>query len=166
MFSKEFKRAVRFKQQMSCILIDLEDQDPEHKADATMVKAIIGLVQKTIREVDTAAWWSGESFIVLLPNTIRNDALQAAARILEAVANQVYTWPDSARVVINIGVAGLPDKNIGTEKELIEAAVAACKRARELMVPSPAQAGALHVHQRATALPPPSLRRETAALKR
>jgi len=137
MFSKEFKRAVRFKQQMSCMLIDLEGQAGARKADETMVKAIIKLVLETIREVDTAAWWSGESIIVLLPNTIRNDALQAAARILEAVANHPFTWPDSATVTMNIGVAGLPDKNIDTERKLIEAADTACKRAREMMVPPP-----------------------------
>ena len=137
MFSKEFKRVVRFKQQMSCMLIDLEGQAGARMADETMVKAIIKLVLETIREVDTAAWWSGKSIIVLLPNTIRNDALQAAARILEAVANDPFTWPDSAPVTMNIGVAGLPDKNIDTERKLIEAADTACKRARQMMVPPP-----------------------------
>ena len=72
------------------------------RADGGLVKAIIGLVQKTIREVDTASWWSGEAFIVLLPNTIRNDALQAAARIHEAVANHPFTWPDATNVTMSI----------------------------------------------------------------
>jgi diguanylate cyclase (GGDEF)-like protein len=144
MFSKDFKRALRFKQQLSCMLIELEDQDGSHTADEAMVKSIIQLVQETIREVDTAAWWSGRSFIVLLPNTIRNDALQAAARLLEAVATHSFTWPDSTRVTMNIGVTGLPDKNIDTEKKMIEAADALCKRARELMVPSPDHASFLN----------------------
>jgi diguanylate cyclase (GGDEF)-like protein len=135
MFSKEFKRAVRFKQQMSCMLIDLDGRKMGRKADEALVKAIIRLVQSTIREVDTAAWWTGEAFIVLLPNTIRNDAVQAAARILEAVANHPFTWPDSTKVTMSIGVAGLPDRNINTEQKLIEAADAACRRARELMLP-------------------------------
>ncbi len=135
MFSKEFKRALRFKQQMSCMLIDLEGRSMGRKADETLVKAVIQLVQKTIREVDTAAWWTGNAFIILLPNTIRNDAVQAAARILEAVANHPFTWPDAAKVTMSIGVAGLPDRNINTEKKMIEAAAAACRRARELMQP-------------------------------
>ena len=99
MFSKEFKREVRFKQQMSCMLINLDGHKLGRKADEALVKAIINLVQKTIREVDTAAWWSGESFIVLLPNTIRNDAMQAAARTLEAVATHPFTWPDATRLL-------------------------------------------------------------------
>jgi diguanylate cyclase (GGDEF)-like protein len=137
MFSKEFKRAVRFKQQMSCMLINLDGQKMGRRADEALVKAIIGLVQKTIREVDTAAWWSGEAFIVLLPNTIRHDALQAAARILEAVANHQFTWPDSTNVTVSIGVAGLPDENIDSEQKLIETADATCRRAQEMMVPPP-----------------------------
>lgn len=137
MFSKEFKRAMRFKQQLSLMLIDLNGQKREQRADEKLVKEIIRLVQKTIREVDTAAWWSGEAFIVLLPNTIRNDALQAAARVLEAIAAHPFTWPDATRITINIGVAGLPDKNINSEFKMIEAAGVACRRAQELMIPPP-----------------------------
>lgn len=154
MFSKVFKQAVRFKQQMSCLLISLEGQDREHTVDEAMVKAIISLVQKTIREVDTAAWWSGESFIVLLPNTIRSDALQAGARILEAVAS--HALPDSTKVTVNIGVAGLPDHTIDTEKKLIESAISACKRAEELLVPPPANILAAS-HHTARSGPRPSL---------
>ncbi len=135
MFSKEFKRAVRFKQQMSCMLINLDGHALGRKADGTLVKAIIRLVQKTIRQVDTAAWWSGESFIVLLPNTTGTDALQAAARTLEAVATHPFTWPDATQVTMSIGVAGLPDKNIDSEKKMIEVAIMACQRAQEFAVP-------------------------------
>lgn len=136
MFSKEFKRSMRFKQQLSCMLIDLNGRTMGRIADESLVKAIIRLVQRTIREVDTAAWWTGERFIVLLPNTIRNDAVHAAARVLEAVANYPFTWPDSTKVAMSIGVAGLPDVSITSEKKMIEAADAALTRARELMTPA------------------------------
>jgi diguanylate cyclase (GGDEF)-like protein len=136
MFSKEFRRAVRFKQQMSCMLIDLDGQQMGLIADEALVKAIIQVVQKTIREVDTAAWWGDEAFMVLLPNTIRNDAVQAAARILEAVADHPFPWPDAAKVTMCIGVVGLPDRNIDSAQKFMEAADKACKRAREVMLPS------------------------------
>ncbi len=137
MLSKEFKRSQRFKQPMSCMLIDLDGEKMGRKADAALVKSIIGLVQKTIREVDTAALWTGDQLIVLLPNTIRNDAVQAAARILETVAIYPFTWPDATRVTMNIGVAGLPDKHIDTAGRLIEEASAACKRTQEMMLKPP-----------------------------
>lgn len=131
MFSKEFKQCQRFKQNMSCIMIDLDGRKMGRRADRALVTAIIGLLQQTIREVDTAAWWTGESFFVLLPNTIRNDAVQAAARLLEAVANHPFTWPDATQVSMSIGVAGLPDWNIDTEQKLIDAATEACSKALE-----------------------------------
>jgi diguanylate cyclase (GGDEF)-like protein len=87
--------------------------------------------------VDTAAWWSGESLIVLLPNTMRRDALQAAARILEAVAVHPFTWPDATNVTISVGVAGLPDSELDTEQKLLAAADSARSRAQDLMTPSP-----------------------------
>jgi two-component system, cell cycle response regulator len=135
MFSKEFKRVVRFKQQMSCMMIDLEGGKLGRQADKSMLKAIVQLIQHTIREVDTAAWWSGEALMVLLPNTMKNDAVQAAARVLDAVAIHPFTWADSTKVTMSIGVAGLPDRKIDTEQKLIEAAAAACRRAREFMTP-------------------------------
>jgi diguanylate cyclase (GGDEF)-like protein len=135
MFSKEFKRVVRFKQQMSCMMIDLEGGKLGRQADKSTLKAIVQLIQHTIREVDTAAWWSGEALVVLLPNTMKNDAVQAAARVLDAVAIHPFSWDDSTKVTMSIGVAGLPDRKIDTAQKLIEAAAAACRRAGEFMTP-------------------------------
>lgn len=136
MFSKDFKRALRFKQPLSCMLIDLDGRKIGRNGDEATLKSIVKLVQHTIREVDTAAWWSGEVLIILLPNTMHDDAVQAAARVLEAVACHPFTWADCMKVTMNIGVAGLPDPAIDTEQKLIEAAAAACKRAGDLMLPS------------------------------
>jgi diguanylate cyclase (GGDEF)-like protein len=135
MFAKDFKRAVRFKHQLSCMMIDLDGGRIGRAGDEATIKSVIRLVQQTIREVDTAAWWSGKELIILLPNTIRNDALQAAMRVLETVANHPFTWSDSTKVTMSIGVAGLPDRFIDTEQKLIEAAATACKRAGDMMRP-------------------------------
>ncbi len=134
MFSKEFKRAIRYNQPVSCMRIILEGREAEQKSDAGLVKAIIRLIQSTIREVDTAAWWTGEGFIVLVPNTTRENALQAAARILVAVADHPFTWSDSKKVAMNIGVAGLPDQKIDTEAKLVEAAETALLQARQFLL--------------------------------
>jgi diguanylate cyclase (GGDEF)-like protein len=139
MFSKEFKRSVRFKQQMSCMMIDLDGKTMGRPADVSTLRSIVGLVQRTIREVDTAAWWSGEALIVLLPNTLRRDAVQAAVRILETVANHPFSWSDATKVTMSIGVAGMPDPKVDSEQKLIDAATAACPRAREIMLPMPNQ---------------------------
>jgi diguanylate cyclase (GGDEF)-like protein len=117
------------------MMIDLDGRRIGREGDETTIKSIIRLVQQTIREVDTAAWWTGNELIILLPNTIRNDALQAAMRILETVANHQFTWADSTKVTMSIGVAGLPDRFIDTEQKMIEAAAMACKRAGDMMRP-------------------------------
>jgi diguanylate cyclase (GGDEF)-like protein len=137
MFSKEFKRAVRYKQPVSCMRIVLDGRENGQKADEGLVKAIITLIQKTIREVDTAAWWTGEGFIVMIPNTPRDNALQAAARVLFAVAEHPFTWSDSNKVALNIGVAGLPDDKIDTEEKLVKAADEALRQARRFLLLPP-----------------------------
>lgn len=134
MFSKEFKRAIRYNQPVSCMRIVLEGREEGQATEAELVKAIIRLIQGTIREVDTAAWWTGEGFIVLIPNTPRENALQAAARILVAVADHPFTWSDSKKVAMNIGVAGLPDEKIDTETKLVQAADSALLQARQFLL--------------------------------
>lgn len=134
MFSKEFKRALRFKQHMSCMLIDMDGLSLGRMSDKATLATIVGLVEHTIREVDTAVWWTGTALMVLLPNTIHHDALQAAARILVAVANHPFSRHDSSVVTMSIGVAGLPDHTIDSDQKLIIAAIVACKRAGALML--------------------------------
>jgi two-component system cell cycle response regulator len=134
MFRKEFKRALRYKQPVSCMRISLDGREEGPRTEERIIKSIIKLIQNTIREVDTAAWWSGDGFIVMIPNTTREQGLHAAARILVAVADHPFTWSDAANVKVSIGVAGVPDDTIETEAKLIESAEAALEQAKQFMV--------------------------------
>jgi diguanylate cyclase (GGDEF)-like protein len=134
-FSKEFKRSVRYKHPLGCLLIDVDEMEKVNaefgqQAGDVVLKEISQLIQKNIRDVDTAARWGGEEFIVLIPNTVKEDALQAAARIMKATAGHVFSVLGEKKVTLSIGVAGIPSDTIDTEEKLIQAAEEALKQAK------------------------------------
>jgi diguanylate cyclase (GGDEF)-like protein len=48
------------------------------------------VVRDTLRPVDTFGRWSGEEFIVLVPETDADEAIQAAERVRAAVAQHRF----------------------------------------------------------------------------
>lgn len=134
--SKEFKRSVRYKHPLSCLLTDVDglgrvnDEYGQQAGDAVL-KEIAQLIQKNIREVDVAARWGGEEFIVLIPNTPKDDALQVAARIMKAMANHSFASIGGKKMTLSIGVAGLPNPAIDIEEKLVQAAETALKQAKD-----------------------------------
>ena len=123
----EFKRAARYQNALSCMLIDIDhfkavNDTFGHQAGDVVLKEVAGIIQNTLREVDTPARWGGEEFIVMSPNTSKENALKAAGRILQAVSGRTYTGIGDLRVTISIGVAGIPDPDIDTQEKLIHAA--------------------------------------------
>ena len=80
------------------------------------------MIQASIREVDTPARWGGEEFIVLSPNTPKDNAMRAAERILRSMATHRFSGMDDRRLSVSIGLAGVPDPLIDTMDKLIHAA--------------------------------------------
>jgi diguanylate cyclase (GGDEF)-like protein len=72
--------------------------------------------------VDTPARWGGEEFVVLSPNTSRENGLRAAERVRKAVANHSFTGMGADKITVSIGVAGIPAPDIDSQDKLIHAA--------------------------------------------
>lgn len=98
---KEFNRTIRYLSPTSCLMIDIDyfkkinDEYGHHTGDVVL-KEIAKVIKSCIREIDTVARWGGEEFIVLLPETKKENALQAAKRILEAVSghrSSIFRYP-------------------------------------------------------------------------
>ncbi|HAS53568.1 MAG TPA: diguanylate cyclase response regulator [Nitrospiraceae bacterium] len=134
--TKEFRRADRYGHPLSCFMIDADhfklvnDKFGHHTGD-TVLKEIAALILKNVREVDTAARWGGEEFMVLIPSTTKEDSLQAAARIMKAVTGHSFSASPEIKVTLSIGVAGLPNKAIDSEDKLIQAVDTALYEAKE-----------------------------------
>ena len=133
---KEFSRAMRYNSALTCMMIDIDrfkavNDTFGHRAGDMALKETAKLIQNSLRDVDTAARWGGEEFMILIPETTKEQAQQPAQRILSAIAN--HTFPDirDAKLTVSIGLAGLPDPALDTAEKLIHASDIALYEAKK-----------------------------------
>lgn len=104
----EWKRAARFKRELSLLMIDVDyfkrynDTCGHLKGDEALRK-IGKLLNTHLREVDTVARFGGEEFVVLLPDTDKRGALAVAEKLRHLVQE------DIPGVTISVGIANHPE---------------------------------------------------------
>ncbi|KAF0145860.1 MAG: response regulator/GGDEF domain-containing protein [Nitrospirae bacterium] len=133
---KEFRRTVRYKSPLTCLMIDIDhfkrinDKFSHHTGDM-VIKETAQIITECAREIDTVARWGGEEFIALFPQTKKEDALQSAVRIIKKVSEHKFPEISNERITISIGIASVPDPSIDTEEKLIHASDMALYKAKK-----------------------------------
>lgn len=113
---EEISRSRRYMIPLSGIMFDLDnfkeinDKFGHLEGDKVLQK-ITFLIQNIIRENDQLFRWGGEEFIILLPNTDLDSAVQMAQRIKDNLSNEQYFSAKS--LTCSFGVTSL--KNNDTE---------------------------------------------------
>jgi len=131
---KEFSRTKRYNSLTSCLMIDIDhfkniNDEYGHHAGDKVLKEIAKLIKSCVRETDTVARWGGEEFIILLPETKKEDALQVASKILKVVSDCKFS--DIPRqITVSIGIASIPEPSIDTAGKLIHASDSALYEAK------------------------------------
>lgn len=134
---KEYLRAVRYNEPLTCFMLDLDNfkminDSFGHSAGDTVLKEVSQVITACLREIDHIARWGGEEFIVALPKTDREGALTPASRILKAVSEyHVSILPYEERITFSIGIATIPEPSITTFEQLIHKADEALYRAKK-----------------------------------
>jgi diguanylate cyclase (GGDEF)-like protein len=124
---KEFKRAVRYNLPLSCMMLDIDhfkkvNDSFGHTVGDGVLRQTVNIIENNIRDVDTVARWGGEEFIIMSPNTSKNNALVVADRIRKSMAGQSFPNVAEKKITISIGIADIPDPDINTKEQLINAA--------------------------------------------
>jgi diguanylate cyclase (GGDEF)-like protein len=88
----EVQRALRYGTPLSLVLIDLDhfksiNDHYGHQTGDAVLASFARTVTGVVREVDIVGRWGGEEFVVLLPGTAADEAMQAAERMRQAVAD-------------------------------------------------------------------------------
>jgi diguanylate cyclase (GGDEF)-like protein len=135
-FTSEVKRALRYETPLSCMMIDIDNfkkvnDERGHQDGDIVLREIAHRIQACIREVDTAARWGGDEFIVLSPNTSKENAKLVAARILKAVSQHSFTGFEGKKISVSIGIASLPDPSIDSQDKLLSRADLALYEAKK-----------------------------------
>jgi diguanylate cyclase (GGDEF)-like protein len=90
---EELLRAKRYKHALSAVLLDIDNfskVNEEHslKTGDEILSLVVKIIKKTIRAVDIIARYSGDRFLIILPNTNRREAVELAERLRVHIADR------------------------------------------------------------------------------
>ncbi|MCI0531107.1 MAG: sensor domain-containing diguanylate cyclase [candidate division Zixibacteria bacterium] len=111
----EFKRAKRYHQSLSLIMIDIDwfkkcNDTYGHQFGNLVLKELVRIVNNCIRDVDVCCRYGGEEFVVILPQTNKEDARQIGERIRVSFGQQLIELGNiKTRCTISIGIATFPE---------------------------------------------------------
>lgn len=101
-----------------------------HEAGDAALRAVGALLEAAVREVDIAARFGGEEFVVLLPETTMDGAKEFAERLRRRVEDEVVTWKDQViPLSVSLGVSAVPEC-VTDPAELLQSADAALYQAK------------------------------------
>ncbi len=128
LFPVELSRAVRYKHNLSLIMLDLDhfkevNDKHGHLTGDKVLQTFATLVKKTIRDIDRFARYGGEEFVLILPEADREGACVLAERIRKLVEDTNFGEADGepVHITISAGIANYPEHGT-SEKEIINSA--------------------------------------------
>ena len=149
---EEFDRAVKFDRDLAVLFMDLDNfkffNDAHgHQAGDEILQLLAALMSQTVRESDTLARWGGEEFIVIAPETTKEEGCVLAERLRKVV--EEYEFPNASQqplglVSLSVGIASRCELTETPEKllRLADDAVYAAKdsgRNRSIFCDGPQQ---------------------------
>ncbi|MHB1343408.1 MAG: sensor domain-containing diguanylate cyclase [Thermoleophilia bacterium] len=129
-FLIEVARLKRLSSPLSLLVVDVDrfksvNDRYGHLAGDECLKLLADLFVTTLRESDLVARFGGEEFIVLLPETGREEAVLVAEKLRETVASTDLNLKGAAeplRLSVCAGIATMHPENILSLDDMIEAA--------------------------------------------
>jgi two-component system cell cycle response regulator len=121
---REYKRMLRYGFPLACFILEVDNlknivDEYGRKVRELVLKTIAGILIKEVRDVDLVARWDGEKFIVLLPQTGKDDALMVAHRLLISVAANGFEEYAGLNVTVSIGMAATKGKETDSAESVL-----------------------------------------------
>jgi diguanylate cyclase (GGDEF)-like protein len=132
---EEFRRAQRYDDPLSLILLDLDhfkevnDAHGHQVGDEVLHDVAAGL-RKGVRETDFVARYGGEEFALILPQTHLAGALTVAERVWKDVGAMRMGPSQKLRITASLGVSGYPARSVISADRLLRTADEALYRAK------------------------------------
>ena len=115
----ELKRAKRTGGQVTCIMMDMDhfksvNDGHDHLFGSFVIKETGALVEKAIREVDFAARYGGDEYLIVLTDSTKEGASIVAERLRKAIEEHLFKeGEDEIKQTVSLGVAlSSPDEEI------------------------------------------------------
>lgn len=115
---KEFLRSRRYLRPFSVLMLDIDhfkklNDTYGHDSGDAALKALVDVCIDNLRSEDVCGRWGGEEFLVILPETNKEGALQVAERLREKISEKkVSVKKEEISFTVSIGVAQVTDDDL------------------------------------------------------
>ncbi len=116
MLEREIKRSVRKHRELSLIFMDMDhfkevNDTHGHLCGSKLLKEVACIILDSVRNIDIPIRYGGDEFVVILPETNKEQAANVAERILHNIRNHVFLKDEglNLRLTASIGFATYPD---------------------------------------------------------
>lgn len=113
---EELNRARRHKTEFSLLLCDLDNMKEindkfGHLVGDKALQIVARIIEDNVRQTDLVSRWGGDEFVVLLPETQFEGALNVGKKIAGLIKTHKYPWmdKDNHELTISVGVACYPE---------------------------------------------------------
>ena len=107
----EIERAKRYQSPLSLIMMDIDhfklvNDEFGHLAGDEALRSVSGISKKLLRNIDNMFRFGGEEFMIILPETSQEEALNVAERIRSTIAEAaIKTKKGSVKLTVSVGVS-------------------------------------------------------------
>jgi diguanylate cyclase (GGDEF)-like protein len=124
--NEEFERAKRYHHPLSLLILDIDnfkfinDTYGHHGGDAVLIK-ISELLREKTRQSDFPSRYGGEEFVLVLPETDQDSALQVAIKIHDEI--RACTFGNSGQtfgLTVSIGLSSTSNRNYADWRQMLK----------------------------------------------
>ncbi|GAB4253319.1 GGDEF domain-containing protein [Deferrisoma sp.] len=133
----EFDRARRYGYPVSLVFLDLDyfkdvNDTYGHLVGSRLLTEVGRVIRSHVRKADVAVRYGGDEFVVVLPNTPKDGAVQMASNLRSRIRSRYFLQDEGYRIRItaSFGVATFPD-DAQTKLALVRLADQAMYRVKE-----------------------------------
>ena len=123
---EEFERAKRYHHSLSLLIADIDNfktinDTYGHHAGDQVLKGIAEALRDKSRRSDFASRYGGEEFVLILPETDLENALQAAKKMVAEIKGQSFGTPTrSFSLTISVGISSTSNKDYSEWEEMLQ----------------------------------------------
>ena len=124
----EISRAARYEQELAVIMLDVDKEHGlkfindtyGHQGGDALLRDLSSLLRSSLRRADVVARYGGDEFIILAPQTGKQEALTLGHRICRRIRETTFAiFENQEHVTVSVGVAVFDPRQSETASSLV-----------------------------------------------